>query len=170
MQEKLEPHKTHTDVRKKTNESTGTRYCTYIDGRQEHIWKVEINGNDRRKHRRPLWMQKTRDQSLQAKIIISHARFEPRMVENAKHPDCSQHALEHTSHYGTVQPIYWEHFQQTSANTPTSPHTSALQWIKQELWSSASDYFLNLNRNRALPSQMTFNRGTVHLYYTSILI
>lgn len=115
-------------------------------------------------------MQKTRDQSLQARIIISHARFEPRMVENAKHPDCSQHALEHTSHYGTVQPIYWEHFQQTSANTPTSPHTSALQWIKQELWSSASDYFLKLVRIGALSSRMTFNRGTVYLYYTSIFI
>lgn len=57
----------------KTNESTGAGYCPCIDGRQEHIWKVEINGNDRRKHWRPLWMQKTRDQSLQGKIIISHA-------------------------------------------------------------------------------------------------
>ncbi len=41
-----------------------------------------------------------------------------RLVENVKHSDSSQYALEHTSHYATVQWIYWEQLQQATAAPP----------------------------------------------------
>lgn len=57
-----------------------------------------------------------------------HTRFELRLVENAKHPDSSQRALEHTSHCATVQRIHWEQFQQTTA----APHHRTPQLCNKE--------------------------------------